>query len=149
MSLVSGKIDPRDGAAIDVLVGVSKNRKARLLAVSLPVPSRVALRLQLDTGSSLTAFPSHVFQSLGITRFRTVPVSTPSTLPGKPHIADQYDVSLALVSGLNRYVIESIHAIAAEDFHPSVGVQGIIGRDVLQRCVFQYFGPHNRFEFGW
>ena len=139
MSLVSGEIDPRDGAAIDVLIGVSKNRKARLVAAGLAVPSRVALRLQLDTGSTLTAFPSHVFQSRGITRFRTVPVSTPSTLPGKPHIADQYDVSLALVSSMKRYVIESIHAIAAEDFHPSEGVQGIIGRDVLQRCVFPIF----------
>jgi hypothetical protein len=43
MAIVTGEIT-RHGAIIDVLVGVSRNRQARLESVGHPVPAKVAVR---------------------------------------------------------------------------------------------------------
>ena len=49
-------------------------------------------------------------------------------------------MSLTLVSGGGTLYIPSVHVIASEDFVPEEVVQAIIGRDVLNRCHFHYFG---------
>jgi hypothetical protein len=144
MPLISGTID-RDGATVVVLVGVSRNREKRLRAVGLPVPARKPVRVQVDTGSFATAFLSTVFRELEVERFGVIPVRTPSTRPGQPHLADQFDVSLVLVSGMESVILPSVHALAAEDFDGEGSVQGIMGRDVLARCVFTYSGLDSTF----
>ena len=144
MPLITGTIDD-DGATITVLVGVSRNREKRLLSVGHPVPAKQPLRVQVDTGSFITAMPSTIFRGLEVERFAVIPVRTPSTKPGQPHMADQFDVSLTLVTGMTQVLIPSVHAIASEDFDGEGRVQGIIGRDVLARCVFNYSGPDRMF----
>ena len=144
MGLISGTID-RDGATIVVMAGVSRNREKRLQAAGFPVPARLPVRVQVDTGSFATAFLPTVFRELDVQRFGTISVRTPSTRPGQPHVADQFDISLVLVSGVEQVIIPSVHAIASEDFDGEDGVQGILGRDVLSRCVFTYSGPESTF----
>lgn len=149
MPLIDGTIDHRDGAAVGVFVGVSRSRDAALLRVGHRVPERVPVRLQIDTGSALTGFLRFVFEKLEIGPFRTVQVGTPSTTPDRPHTANQYDVVLYLVSGTELTPIDNVHAIDPQDFHPTEGVQGIIGRDVLDRCVFTFAGPDRQFHLAW
>ena len=148
MSIITGTID-HDGAAVDVLIGVSGNRCARLVSVGHPIPPEASLRLQIDTGSHVTGFLPTVFQALNIEHFRTILLRTPSTRPGEAWEAKQYDVSLTLISGADRTLIPSVHAIASEDFDVEEGIQGIIGRDVLDRCVFEYFGPHKSYRLSF
>jgi hypothetical protein len=146
MSLVSGEIT-KDGATIIVLVGVSKNRRLRLEKAGLKVPTQVTVRAQLDTGSFATGFMPEVFQSLGVERFRDIPIRTPSTKRGQECRCDQYDVSVTLLSGMTQVVIPSVHAIASDDFDPEEeGVQAIIGRDILDRCTFYYHGVERSFQ---
>src|SRR5216684_4525760 len=97
MPLITGDIT-QDGAVIAILIGVSANRKKRLICVNLPVPPRISLRAVIDTGSFVTGVIPSVFYSLEIEHFRTIPVRTPSTTPGEPHQAKQFDISLSLVS---------------------------------------------------
>jgi hypothetical protein len=149
MPLITGTIDNRDGAAVGAFIGVSRSRESALRRVGHPVPELVRVRLQLDTGSALTGFLPFVFQKLGIGPFRTVAVGTPSTTPDCPHIANQYDVVLHLVSGTDLTRIDHVHAIDPQDFHPTEGVQGIIGRDVLCRCHFTFYGPDRQFRLAW
>jgi hypothetical protein len=134
---------------VDVLIGVSPNREAACRRVGFPVPPRVALRAVIDTGSYVTGLTPAAFRALGIQPFRYVPVRTPSTRPGSPHLCDQYDVSLALLAGGSVYSFGSDHAIASDDFTPQEDVQGILGRDVLDRCVFTYYGPHRYFTLAF
>jgi hypothetical protein len=148
MSLVTGTLTP-DGAVVDLLVGVSANRRQRLVSVGFAVPTPVALRAQIDTGSFVTGMLPAVFDQLGIQPFRVVAVRTPSTTPGNPFHCEQFDVSLALVSGMDRVELPSVWVIASPDFQPHEGVQAIIGRDVLDRCVFTYAGPHRSFTLAF
>ena len=85
MPLITGTIG-RDGATVSVLIGVSQNRRKRLVGVGLPVPEEVALQLQIDTGSHVTGIPPGVFEQLGIQPFRTIAVRTPST-SGAPDLS--------------------------------------------------------------
>jgi hypothetical protein len=143
MPLISGPVD-WNGALVVVLVGVSKNRRAKLQQLSMPVPSPIPLRLQVDTGSHLTGFPAAVFNTLEVGSFGKIRVGTPSTKPGESHYACQFDVSLTLVSGIDQRLFPSVHAIASDDFTEEV--QGILGRDVLDQCVFEYHGTHHSFR---
>jgi hypothetical protein len=149
MSLVTGEITD-DGPLIDVLVGVSKNRRQALERVGHPVPANMPVRAILDTGSHGTGFLPTLFAFLDITPFGTIPVRTPTTKPGQPCICDLYDVSVTLLSGMTPTVLPSIHAIASEDFDKEEGsVQALIGRDILGRCVFTYYGPHRTFSLAF
>ena len=145
MSIITGTID-QDGAAVDVLIGMSSVRRARFISVGHALPQEVPLRVQIDTGSHVTAFLPSVFQSLKIDHFRTILLRTPSTRPGEAWEAKQYDVSVTLISGMNRTLIPRVYAIASDDFAPEEGIQGIIGRDVLAHCSFEYHGKHNSFS---
>jgi hypothetical protein len=71
---------------------------------------------------------------------------TSSTIPGAPHWTDFFDVSLSLVAGMGLSTLPSVHAIVSADFAPQDQAQGLIGRDVLGLCVFNYFGPHQAFS---
>ncbi len=147
MSIITGAIT-RDGALVDVFVGVSARRKALLQKHAMPVPAEVLVRGLLDTGSHVTGFRSDVFPCLGVQPFQVIPIRTPSTTPGAPHPAEQFDVTVTLVSGTDRHEL-GVHAIAADDFDPDEDAQAVIGRAVLDRCVLEYFGPHQSFRLSW
>ncbi len=140
MSIVTGPITP-DGALIDVLVGVSNSRKRLLERGGFPVPNKIPVRAIIDTGSFATAFLPRVFKSLDLKPLGPIKVRTPSTKRGEPHITDQFDVSVTLVSGMEEVIELRIHAIVSDDFDDwKDAPQAIIGRDVLSRCAFSYYG---------
>jgi hypothetical protein len=136
---------------VDVLVAASRNRQALLKKLDMRLPAPVAVRAIVDTGSALTGFRSALFRKLGIQPFTKIPVRTPSTQPGSPHIADQYDVSVALIAGGRPTRFLSVHAISSDDFDPDQedGLEAILGRDILDCCNLFYLGPEQRFELGW
>lgn len=148
MSIVSGSVDAL-GAAVDVLIGVSRNREAVLRKVGLPVPSPIALRLLIDTGSYATGLSAAVFPRLGVTRVFQNHVRTTFTSHDKPQLADVFDVSLTLVSGMDQVFLPSILVLCSSDFRLDEPAHGILGRDVLNLCVFQYHGPHRSFQLAF
>jgi hypothetical protein len=87
-------------------------------------------------------------QALGLRPVRRIPILTPSTRPDAPHFCDQYSISLTLASGATQRYFPKVIAIATEDFREH-GLQGLIGRDLLNHCVFSYFGPHGTFELSF
>jgi hypothetical protein len=148
MPIITGEITWH-GAIVCVLVGVGENRRKLLEKVGFPIPQPVQLRAEIDTGSAVTGTMHDVFRQLGLEPFKRIRVRTPSTTPENPALCDQYDVSISFISGTTKYTIPSVHAIASDDFQPSDEGQGIIGRDVLNSCHFQYFGPQRVFQLGF
>jgi hypothetical protein len=148
MPLISGTLT-QDGAIVDILVGVGEARRQRLLNAGFPIPAVVPLRAQIDTGSHVTCLMPEAFDRLEIQAFRAARIRTPSTKRGTPHHCQQFVVSISLVSGLSTFPIPDVHAIASEDFSPGETVEAIIGRDILDLCVFCYHGPHGTFELAF
>lgn len=86
MSIITGPVD-NFGAAVDVLVGVSRNREAALRRVGHPVPAPIPLRLLIDTGSYSTGLSAALFpgwESVGSTRPTFAPPSRRRTTRNSP-----------------------------------------------------------------
>jgi hypothetical protein len=148
MPIITGDIT-NDGAIIVVQVGVSHRKQALLEKAGFKVPPAETARAQLDTGAAMSGFMSRVFSALDLRPFTQRPVRTPSTTPDNPHMCDWYDVSVTLVSGMTRHVLPSVLVIASDDFGQDEEVQAIIGRDILNRCNLQYWGPTRKFQLSF
>ncbi len=149
MSLITGEIT-REGPILLVGLGVSRNRARKLTEAGFAVPALLPFRVLLDTGSNVSAFAPTAFPRLGLkTPFGRIAIRTPSTRRGQPCLCDWYDVSLTLASGMTTKYLPSIQAIASEDFDESEEVQGILGRDVLDRCTFYYHGLDKQFTLAF
>ena len=55
-------------------------------------------------------------------------------------------MTLSLVSGTAEHSFGTVRAIASNDFRRGDEVEAILGRDVLNRCAFQYVGTGGTFE---
>jgi len=108
-------------------------------------------RLLIDTGASNTNICHSAIQQLQISATGSISVHTPST-GDKPMSMDQYDINLLIpmqqlqstgnaASPPNVHTIQNLPVIAA-DFK-SQGMQGLLGRDVLQMASFSYHGHMN------
>jgi hypothetical protein len=148
MPLITGPILP-GGAVIDVRVGVSATRSRLLLANSLPVPYPVAVRVLIDTGSSHSGFAGRVFEELRIAPVGKMPLLTPSTVPESPHECDVFDVSLSLVANGAAHPFGTSRVMKADCWMEGEGMEGLIGRDILDRCTFMYYGKERCFSLGF
>lgn len=145
MPTLTGEINDH-GAVICVLVSVPTVRRELLQRLQMSVPPPVSVRAQIDTGSHVTGYSREVFTALELSPFGRTPLRTPSTRPGEPFYADQYEVTLSFVSGMDQYPFPTARVIASDDFQQGEEVEAIIGRDILNRCNFQYLGTARRFE---
>jgi hypothetical protein len=137
------------GAVIDVLVGVNGPRQEKLEKMGFPVPAQVRIRAVVDTGSHVTGFDPTVFQALGIGPVGTIEIHTPST-GDTPHTAEQFAVSLSLVHADRDLELHhtSVLVISSE-FRGADDLKGLIGRDILEGCLFVYDGERGNFSFGF
>jgi hypothetical protein len=81
---------------ITVHVGVSTPRWHALKFSGLPIPSRVTMRLLIDTGAHCVALDQTAIAPLDLAPTGRVEVHTASTDAAAPHFFNQYDVSLVL-----------------------------------------------------
>ena len=85
-----------------------------------------------------------VFADLQIESVGQQRIRTSSTTFDQPHVCPAYDVSISFVTGSTIRRFDRVRVIAG-DFRPEEEVQGIIGRELLDRCILNYFGPDRRF----
>ncbi len=129
-----------DGPTVDVFVGVSQPRRQALLAASLPVPAPFVARLLIDTGASCTAVDPTVFGALQIPQSGSCLLTTPST-GAIPHQCGLFDVSLAIhIPSQNVFHMLSPTLSVIESDLASQGILGLLGRDILNKCVLTYNG---------
>jgi hypothetical protein len=148
MPYLTGRILP-GGAIIDVFVGVGKRRESLLLKHGFAVPEPVHVRVLIDTGASVSGFAPRVFQALDLTPVAKNPVLTPSTPAHQPHLGDFYDVWLSIVAEGTSHPFLDSRVMAADCWLPGEGIEGLIGRDILDHCFFQYVGKDRTFTLAF
>lgn len=133
------------GPIVDAFIGISDARATALKANSITVPTHVKIRALIDTGASCTCIDPSVLSSLNLSATGSTLVNTPTT-GNAPSTAFQYDVSLAIPCDQNTSfylgnvpIIESA-LLAMQGFH------ALIGRDILQHCLFKYDGKFGLFS---
>lgn len=148
MPIITGPI-ARQGAVIDVLVGVPDELRRSLQSAGSPVPAAIPVRAVIDTGAGVTGFSPRVFRSLGLAAVGNIAISTPSTPVASPYSAPGHEVSLGFVASGAVHDFGEAFVIEADCFHPAEGIDGLIGRDVLDHCSFEYWGPSRAFQFAF
>lgn len=131
------------GPLVQVYIGVSVPRQKALTAASLPIPSAVSGTFLIDTGASCTCVDPTLIAALGIPPTGSIPIQTPST-QGTPCHCNQYDVMLFIPDSAQAgHLVEAMPII--ETPLSNQGIDGLIGRDVLDRCVLIYNGSNNQY----
>ena len=127
------------GPVLPCFIGVSRERGDALVAAGMRVPEIVPVQGLIDTGASCTCVDPSVFETLGMSPTGKVPVYTPSTTEGTPHEANQYDISIR-IPGFRDHdpplIYLALPVIEANLSHQ--GYDALIGRDILNACLFVY-----------
>jgi predicted aspartyl protease len=130
-----------NGPIVDVWIGVSQARAQALIIAKQPIPPAVTVRALVDTGASCTCIDPSALATLGLSPTGLTPMFTPST-GGTPHQANTYDVNLMIPCGTMMPLVIGNLAIA-ESTLINQGIQALLGRDVLSRCMLVYNGMNN------
>ena len=137
------------GPLLQVQVGLSKPHREALTAAGKPVPNFVMGTFLIDTGATGTCVDPGLVQPLGLTPTGAVNIHTPST-NGAHHSCFQYDVAL-YISGMHANDLgHFVDAMPVMETHlRAQGIDGLLGRDVLERCVLIANGPMGTFTLSF
>jgi hypothetical protein len=137
-----------DGLALAVHVGLPRSRMLRLRRAGLPLPPPLTVRGIIDNGTNVTSIASRVVSHFRLRRLRT---SSTTTAAG-PAAARLYRVSLSISSSLGtRTGIFLRPALLVMELITPLpgGVEVLVGRDILDECLFVADGPRRQVTLSW
>ena len=141
MSILTLPLEP-SGPIITIGFVVSGPRQSALKKAGQPVPDPVIARCLLDTGDSGTCVDSQVIAKLQIPPSGTVPIHTPST-GATPKICNQFDVGIGIIMDDGAVHLPGVVIPVIESDLDSLGIQALLGRDILDQALLIYDG-HGR-----
>lgn len=133
---------------ITAVLKVVQARADALAAAGLPVPPIQRMTALIDTGASCSCVDPAVIQALGLAPTGSTLMFTPST-GAQGHLTDQYDASLQIYCTMQQAPLEiPVIGVVASDLRVQ-GIDALIGRDVLQYCLFSYNGQSGFFTLAF
>lgn len=131
------------GPVVDLMVGVSSPRYEAMKKAGLPDPPLIKARMLVDTGASQTNVCTSIIQQLGISPTGQVMMHTPST-GTTPVAMDQYDVNFYINLPHASALQNSMHVVptipVTSSNFSAQGIDGLIGRDILESATLVYHG---------
>jgi predicted aspartyl protease len=130
------------GILIEVLIGVSHPLEQALLRAGLEVPVQQHATFVVDTGADRTTIDDHL-----VRRLRLEPVTQTRVVTFNSghagQLADTYAASVQIKNATEApWSDRTIRVLGGNLPH---GLEGIVGRDVLDRLHLEYNGPIRRF----
>ncbi|HEY5330686.1 MAG TPA: retropepsin-like aspartic protease [Acidobacteriaceae bacterium] len=127
---------------------MSEARRQTLIAKGMPVPLNVEIRALIDTGASGTCIDPSVIEQLGIPATGSTLVCTPTT-GTRPAMVSQYDISIVIPAGNQPAFVFPNLAVMESKLLGAIGYHALIGRDVLEHCIFHYNGSTGFFTLAY
>lgn len=142
MPSINQTINTSLGPVVDIIIGVSTPRKVALEKSDQDVPDQIKARLLIDTGASHTCLDCSIVKSLGLSSSGVTDVYTPTT-GAVPEQRDLFDVKIIIPHSLLSRIVHAAPIIASD--MSSLGIDGLLGRDLLDSCVFIYNGSNGQY----
>lgn len=136
-------IDP-DGYIVPVLIGLHADAIADLVARGLPVPAPLRGTGLIDSGSTVTGVAA---QFLGQYLLQPAATGTTTTAAGEVEVK-LYEVSLSIAppGGAVSPLFAHPRLLVTELTHDIAPIDVLIGRDVINQCIFSVNGPRGEFS---
>lgn len=137
------------GPVVQAAIMVSHARRQALTEAGQPIPDPQRILALLDTGASISAVDPSVLLALGLSPTGESEIHTPST-NGTPAKADTYDVSVAILAGRTgdlHFISDTIRVTSSG--LAGLGLQALIGTDILNKCIFTYNGSDSCFTLAY
>jgi Aspartyl protease len=133
------------GPILDIFITVSEPRRVAMRALGITPSPEMRLAFIIDTGADSTMVNEQHMRTLGIDARGTTQILT-STSDEKPTDCNTYDVSFTLrtVGGVVVLALLAVEVIGRPLFNHSI--DGMIGRDVLDKIKLTIDGPHRQFR---
>lgn len=148
MPFVTGRFGA-SGPLIDVWIGVSEPRRRAMVARGLEPNPDLPLSFIIDTGADTTMVNEQHMRTLGIAPRGTRDILT-ATSDEKATTCSTYDISFKLttrVFGDVPLILPATEVIGRPLFNHSI--DGMIGRDILNRVVLSIDGPRMQFRIDY
>jgi len=147
MPAIHSNIAP-GGPLLIATIGVSAPRMQAIMAAGGTAPAAISGTFLIDTGASGTCVDAAFIAQLGLQPTGVVPIMTPST-GSNLHHCNQFDVSMFIPGGTSGGG-HLIPALAVIETHlKNQGIDGLIGRDVIDNCTFIYSGTAKFFTLAY
>ena len=157
MPSINLPIDPAGGPILAAFLLASAPRIAALQRANQPAPPPQSGRFLVDTGASVTVVDPALIGPLGLTPKNFMLVATPTT-GTTPPLRPVYDVQIILPPSFTPRsaqlgpsgVMPHMRALSvvATDMRPQ-GIDGLIGRDVLENVLLIYNGHTGTYTLAW
>lgn len=135
------------GPILDIHIGMSEPRRRALQSRSLAANPDLRLSFIIDTGADTTMVNEQHMRTLGIDPRGTRDILT-ATSGATPTSCSTYDVAFKLATyGDDPWILPAIEVIGRPLFNHSI--DGMIGRDILNRLVLSIDGPRMRFRIDY
>jgi len=136
-----------DGPTLPVMVSLPRNQLAVLQLAGAPFPQPLTLLGLIDTGTDVTAIDPRRVQQLGLVlQARRLT----QTAAGSVHV-NLYKLSLTISGpkGAAGPMLVRPTLVVTELAAPLTNLDILVGRDVLDECLFQLDGPGKQFLLGF
>lgn len=135
------------GPVIQVYVGLGESQLAALRAQGVPPPPEILVRALIDTGAFCSAVDPNVVSPLKLVPFTQGQMRSPTT-GAVSLIRDVYAISVWIQHEQAQYEFSRYFPVFLVDFSTQ-GVDMILGRDVLEHCLFVYDGTNKIFSLAF
>ncbi|WP_439630076.1 hypothetical protein [Gemmata sp.] len=148
MPIIALKQSIADGIQVRVQVGLSRHEVLRLRTAHQPIPQPVVVTAVIDTGAERSCVDPRVISQAQLpykgAGFTNAPgVEAGPAIFGGSLLVPAYDAGLVILhpsgNASDHFVIAELPL--DELTLATMGIEAVIGRDVLARCVLVYDGP--------
>ena len=147
MIVLTFDMDPGGRPILELFATASPHRIAALHAAGETTPRPEAVRALVDTGASRSNLDRSIVARLDLDSVGEATVHTAST-GSTPKVVREYNVQLFLPGLAEGLIAEDLRVLEAEDLS-GLGVEMLLGRDVIDQCLLIYSGQEGRFTFAF
>jgi hypothetical protein len=137
------------GARVDLLVGLGRSDVAQLRSSFRPIPQPLQLQALVDTGADVTCLDPAIIRQLALPWVNITYANMPATVGLGLTTQHRAGITILHPSGNRRDHLVVAEILVCELPLSALGLDAVVGRDILDTIRFAYDGPGRAFTLDY